>query len=545
MSTSMERFESCYLALKEWAGSLLQDGWLTPADTEKLELLETAHADALFDAQQRPLLVAFFGGTGVGKSSLLNRLAGSAIAKVGVVRPTSHQVTLYLHQDYKDSLHEQELPTVATRVVYHSDDSRKYFAWLDMPDIDSTEQSNRAIVEQWLPVLDWLVYVVTPDRYQDDLGWHFVQARGNKHAWLFVMNHWDEGLEAQRDDFSQRLLQQGFQNPRVFRTSCTVELADDDFAALEDTLAKALEKHGLEKLQKLALDRQWSALDSQIDQLYQRVQDSDAWKAMVDDWDMISRQGISELGAMLGQNAGLLYQRWLAQEALQPEKLPVLEPGPQVSDSEKTVSSLNPIYDVRCRNRLHALALGLENRFTRHRLPLPPAQARLNGLLMEAEAELVTSIHSGMASALQKPGNLATRFLRRLFGFLQWALPLVAAGWAGYHVIQRFIAGTMGEGAFLGLNFAIHSLLLIALAWFVPWIVLRQLRPSLAKAAFTGVKRGVSAGTEQVAVMFDECWTALEAGKQAHLTRLQVLRDNYATDLARTGSVLSGFTTAD
>ena len=51
----------------------------------------------LFSNAERPLVVGLFGGTGVGKSSLLNRLADADIARTGVVRPTSMEITVYLH----------------------------------------------------------------------------------------------------------------------------------------------------------------------------------------------------------------------------------------------------------------------------------------------------------------------------------------------------------------------------------------------------------------------------------------------------------------
>src|SRR5262249_23567414 len=45
------------------------------------------------------LVVVFVGGTGVGKSTLLNALAGKSIATAGLVRPTTQTPTLYHHRD--------------------------------------------------------------------------------------------------------------------------------------------------------------------------------------------------------------------------------------------------------------------------------------------------------------------------------------------------------------------------------------------------------------------------------------------------------------
>ena len=50
----------------------------------------------------RPLLVIMLmGGTGVGKSSLLNALAGGAVAKASFSRPTTRDPVVYYHESVK------------------------------------------------------------------------------------------------------------------------------------------------------------------------------------------------------------------------------------------------------------------------------------------------------------------------------------------------------------------------------------------------------------------------------------------------------------
>ena len=64
-----------------------------------------------------------------------------------------------------------------------------------MPDFDSTEQSNKQLVLQWLPHIDVLIYVVSPERYKDEKAWRLLLAEGARHAWLFVINQWDKGAD--------------------------------------------------------------------------------------------------------------------------------------------------------------------------------------------------------------------------------------------------------------------------------------------------------------------------------------------------------------
>jgi len=80
-----DRLQTLHLALTQWAQEARQAGWINDRELARLQQVEQQQAETLFQGQgERPLIVAFFGGTGVGKSSLLNRLAGGEIARVGV-----------------------------------------------------------------------------------------------------------------------------------------------------------------------------------------------------------------------------------------------------------------------------------------------------------------------------------------------------------------------------------------------------------------------------------------------------------------------------
>ena len=190
------------------------------------------------------------GGTGVGKSSLLNRLAGKAIAKAGVVRPTSREVTLFHHQDIAIQHLPEKLPIEKIRLAQHDDEAKKNIVWIDMPDFDSTEQSNKVLVFEWLPHIDVLIYVVSPERYRDEKAWRLLMSEGNRHAWLFVLNQWDRGQQAQYDDFKQQLGKAGFVEPIIFKTVCGDTAYPDEFAALQSTILGLSNKHVVAELEQ-------------------------------------------------------------------------------------------------------------------------------------------------------------------------------------------------------------------------------------------------------------------------------------------------------
>ena len=87
---------------KQWAGRAVTAGWLEDAALARVaEVSGATSADLFADDANEPLVVALFGGTGVGKSSVLNRLVGENVAKVGVIRPTSLEATVYVHEAIK------------------------------------------------------------------------------------------------------------------------------------------------------------------------------------------------------------------------------------------------------------------------------------------------------------------------------------------------------------------------------------------------------------------------------------------------------------
>jgi len=187
--------------LKTWASNAHTQGWLTERAAQSIDSTTTATPGSLFDKPNRPLVVGFFGGTGVGKSTLMNRFAGEAVAHASAERPTSRQITVYVHQSVSVAQLPEEFPMQRLQTQTHNNNQYRSVMWIDMPDFDSVEQSNRTLVEHWLPHIDVVIYVVSPERYKDDNGWRLLLEHGTQHAWLFVINHWDRGDERQRDDF--------------------------------------------------------------------------------------------------------------------------------------------------------------------------------------------------------------------------------------------------------------------------------------------------------------------------------------------------------
>lgn len=113
------------------------------------------------------VVVALVGGTGSGKSSLLNALAGEAVAPTGVLRPTTERPLAWIPANPEPGLVRLLDDLGVDERVGHNTFGE--IAILDLPDTDSVVQSHRHIVEYLLPKVDAVVWVLDPEKYNDRL----------------------------------------------------------------------------------------------------------------------------------------------------------------------------------------------------------------------------------------------------------------------------------------------------------------------------------------------------------------------------------------
>jgi hypothetical protein len=196
-------------------------GTITRATLEGLAADLRRQADAL--ELDRPLLIVMLmGGTGVGKSTLLNALARGSIAQASFTRPTTRDPVVYYHESVKPDRLDPALRHC--RLAPHDRPTLEQKIIVDTPDLDSNDLANRDKLLRLLPVADVVLYVGSQEKYHDRLGWELFLQQRKRRAFAFVLNKWDRCTHASAtgvrpdEDLVRDLQAEGFQNPLLFRT---------------------------------------------------------------------------------------------------------------------------------------------------------------------------------------------------------------------------------------------------------------------------------------------------------------------------------------
>ncbi len=165
-----------------------------------------ARVETLRIRLETPLVVATFGGTGTGKSSLVNALVGEEATSSGKERPTTRQPILIAHP--RTDVELLGLPLDDVRVVRRDSELLRDVVIIDCPDPDTSEdasaESNLARLRGLLPHCDVLLYTSTQQKYRSARILDELEEAATGCRLIFVQTHADRDSDI-REDWERQL----------------------------------------------------------------------------------------------------------------------------------------------------------------------------------------------------------------------------------------------------------------------------------------------------------------------------------------------------
>jgi GTPase SAR1 family protein len=170
------------------------------------------------------LTILLVGGTQVGKSTLLNALAGDNISITGQGAATTQNAVFYTPEDVREN--DLPLRPGVDRHNVHRSPRLLGKVVVDAPDCDSFMVENKARSIELLTSADVVMVVTSWEKYHQLSLHQFLQPeiRGRSQAsFLFVVNKMDELSESDEEgvveSFREILVRDGVNNPTIFPIS--------------------------------------------------------------------------------------------------------------------------------------------------------------------------------------------------------------------------------------------------------------------------------------------------------------------------------------